>query len=100
MTQLPTNEGNYAIGQWGPIVSSALVIIAAIINQASGWYHRRVKAARQRKEEAQKIDAMPVESPTFELADRAEGQQTGVVKPGLAHVSTLKDMQELMNARR
>ena len=100
--QLPTNEANCAIGQWGPIVSSILVIIASVLNQSLKWYHRRVKIAKQRKEEAEKMNEVSAQGPAqvFELADGAEGQQIGVVKPGLAHVSTLKDMEELMKPKR
>lgn len=32
-SRLPTNEPLFAIGQWGPIVSSLLVVIASIINK-------------------------------------------------------------------
>ena len=102
--ELPVNEANYAIGQWGPIVSSFLVIIATIINQGQKWYHRRVKIAKERKEEAEKINAIPEggKAQVFELANKVEGQQTGVevVKPGLAHVSTLKDMEDLLKTSR
>ena len=31
---LPTNEPPFAVGQWGPIVSSLLIVLAAIINRA------------------------------------------------------------------
>lgn len=96
MAQLPTNEANFAIGQWGPIVSSILVIIASIINQALAWHHQRRRVAEQRKQEAEKMNMQPDIAPTFELAETMEGQQMGVVKPGLAHVTTLKDMEELM----
>ncbi len=102
--ELPVNEANYAIGQWGPIVSSILVIIATLISQSQKWYHRRAKVAKGRKEEAEKINAAPVTGApqAFELADEVEGQQTGVelIKPGLAHVLTLKGMEELLKPNR
>ena len=99
MAGLPVNEANYAIGQWGPLVSSMLVIIAAIINQGMKWHHRRVGTAKMRKEEAEKMNETSGGGVAYELAEEAEGQQMGVVKPGLAHVSTLKDMGELMKSK-
>ena len=100
VTQLPVNEANFAIGQWGPLVSSFLVIIAASINQGTKWYHRRKKIAQQRKEEADRINAASAERPTFELASVVEGQESGVVKPGIVHVTTLRDMEDLMRPKR
>ena len=99
MAGLPVNEANDAIGQWGSLVSSMLVIIAAIINQGMKWYHRRVGTAKMRKEDAEKMNETSGVDVAYELAEEAEGQQMGVVKPGLAHVSTLKDMGELMKSK-
>jgi hypothetical protein len=96
--QLPVNEANFAIGQWGPIVSSVLVIIATIMNRGMIWHHRRKQAAEDRKRENEIRQNTAVGAPTFELADEVEGQQIGVVKPGLMHVATLKDMEELMRS--
>jgi hypothetical protein len=94
--QLPVNEANYAIGQWGPVAASVLVIIASLIRRGQMWYGRRVETAKQRKEEAAKINTEPRHTTveTFELADGTEGQQVGVVKRGIGRVLTLKDTLE------
>ena len=90
-TQIPTNEADYAIGQWGPIVSSVLVVLAAIINRYMEM-RARAKAIKHALEE----DApAAVESSVFELGE-IEEQSVGVVKPSLAHVQTLQDMEEMV----
>lgn len=83
---LPTNEANYAIGQWGPWVSSALVVIAAATNQYIIWLRRRKHRVKEAKE-ASNGDELP---PSVYLV-QAE-LETGVLKPSLAHVPTLQDM--------
>lgn len=83
--ELPTNEANYAIGQWGPWVSSAMVVMAAAVNQYMLWFYRRKKRAK----EAEKPD----EAVSVEIVYHEQGElETGVVRPSLAHVPTLQDM--------
>ena len=85
---LPTNEANYAIGQWGPWVNVALVLIAALMNQYTLWSMRRKQRAKAAKEAEKQEQPLSV----FEVQDQIEEQTTGVVKPGLAHVPTLQDL--------
>ncbi|KIY01486.1 uncharacterized protein Z520_03038 [Fonsecaea multimorphosa CBS 102226] len=90
---LPTNEASMAIGQWGPIVSSVLVLIAACINKGLEIWERR----KQTKE----LDSV-TESVVTVVPDDIEGamadgeQESGVVKPKLAHVQTLREMEDLV----
>lgn len=91
---LPTNEANMAIGQWGPIVNSMLVVIAACINKALEMYEQR----RRTKELDSIVEEVATVSPDVErgmMAGDSE-QEIGVVKPKLAHVQTLQDMEDLM----
>ena len=95
-TELPTNEANFAIGQWGPWVSSSLVIAAAVVNKVLELRDRAKPAKLQRQEET--TSTVEVRSPSFELesVDVEEGQTVGVVKPKLTHVPTLQDMDVLL----
>ena len=92
----PTNESNIAIGQWGPIVNSLLVVIAACINQGLVIWERRKKAKKLQSvvEEIVVADA-DIEAGVLKN-DADSGQEVGVVKPKLAHVQTLQDMEDLM----
>jgi hypothetical protein len=83
---LPTNEANYAIGQWGPWVSSVLVVFAAAVNQYMIWFQRRKKRAKQAKEVERGKQASQT---VYEVQSELE---TGVLRPSLAHVPTLQDM--------
>lgn len=85
---LPTNEANYAIGQWGPWVNVALVLLAAVINQYTLWSRRRKERAKA-AEEAKKQEQS---GSVFEVQAELEDQTTGVVKPSLTHVPTLQDL--------
>lgn len=82
---LPTNEANYAIGQWGPWVSTAMVIIAAAINQWMLWIGRRKQRVKELKEAGQTAPSPAVYEEAGEL-------ETGVVRPSLVHVPTLQDV--------
>ena len=96
-TRLPTNEADYAIGQWGPWVSSALVIVAAVVNKLLELRDRAKRAKAEMKDEAAaELESRPQDA--FELGpfDAEEGQTMGVVKPKLAHVPTLQDMEVLI----
>jgi hypothetical protein len=98
---LPTNEANYAIGQWGAVVNSLLVVIAACINKGEEIWERRQKA--------RKLDSVvqmgvivetDVESAILKSDTDSGRQETGVVKPKLAHVQTLQDMNDLLRRPR
>ncbi len=92
----PTNEANIAIGQWGPIVNSLLVVIAACINQGLVIWERRKKVKKLDSVVEEIVVAdMDIESGVFK-SDADSGQEVGVVKPKLAHVQTLQDMEDLM----
>ena len=92
----PTNEANIAIGQWGPIVNSLLVVIAACINRGLDMWDRRKNAKRlDRVVEEIVVDDTDIES-RISRSDGDSGQEIGVVKPKLAHVQTLQDMDVLM----
>lgn len=95
-TDLPTNEANYAIGQWGPIVSSVLVVIAAVYNRVIEEYERRKHLRKQMAQTQRPSVASSVTVVDFgevELGNTAE-QTTGIVKPNLAHVETLRDLSD------
>lgn len=94
---LPTNEANRAIGQWGPIVASALVVYAAILNRGlEEWDERKRRRKEARDEE--KTEERRTGSAEEVRGDlglgQTDGQESGVVKPGIAHVQTLKDVDE------
>lgn len=88
---LPTNEANVAIGQWGPVVASALVVIAAFMNKGL-----EIRETRQKIKELEGAseDFVPVSD------NVDDGQQTtGVEKPKLVHVQTLQDMKDFVMKR-
>jgi hypothetical protein len=95
---LPTNEQAYAIGQWSPVVSTLLVIIAsAVVKGLEIWENRR------------KIDIPREEWPTHPdlksdtLPDprvMEEGQISGIVVPKLQYAETLRDMEKILDASR
>ena len=92
----PTNEANLAIGQWGPIVSSVLVLIAACINQGLEIWERRKNAKNLNSVVGETVIVeTDVEAGIFK-SDADGGQETGVVKPKLAHVQTLQEMEDLL----
>jgi hypothetical protein len=91
----PTNEANIAIGQWGPIVNSVLVLIAALINKGLEVWERR-KKAKKLDSVIEEIVLADTDVESGILKDDADsGQEVGVVKPKLAHVQTLQDMEDL-----
>ena len=102
-SQLPTNEANFAIGQWGPWVSSALVVFATILNQFMQWhdrYSKRKRAAKEAKEASNRTSDDDSLHRRFEAATELEEQMTGVVKPSLAHVPTLQILEMGKESRR
>ncbi|EXJ70278.1 uncharacterized protein A1O5_06346 [Cladophialophora psammophila CBS 110553] len=90
---LPTNEANMAIGQWGAIVNSVLVLIAACITKGMEIWDRR-KKAKQLDSVVEAVVAVIPEDVESGMAE--EVQEVGVVKPKLAHVQTLQDMEDVM----
>jgi hypothetical protein len=109
MAELPVNEANFAVGQWGPVVGGLLVFLAALVNQSTAWYLKRKKVAKQRKKEAEEMNKRAVgvgsghqmeDIGTIELGGEVEGQTVGVVKPGIAHVTTLRNISEWMKPKR
>ena len=93
----PTNEANIAIGQWGPIVGSLLVLIAAFINKGMEVWERR-KRAKVLESVMQQIVVEDVDIESGVLKSDADSgrQEIGIVKPKLAHVQTLQDMEDPM----
>lgn len=92
---LPTNEAAFAIGQWGPVVSAVLVVIAAIVNKSKDeWAARKkLKVADIPRHSATESTAWDVE-----LGDM-DGQVNGVVKQNL-NQETLRSMGGDMPASR
>lgn len=89
---LPINEQTFAIGQWAPMVSAVLVLIAAAINK---FLH--VREARKGAEDIPRDELPTVAEPSSEVAS-TDGQMTGVVVPELKHQETLKDMETILAA--
>jgi hypothetical protein len=85
---LPVNEANYAIGQWGPIVAAAMVVIATIMNRYIIWSKRRKQSAKAAKEQKFSEDLDSI----YEIQAELEEQSSGIVKPGLVHIPTLQDL--------
>lgn len=86
---LPTNEPPFAIGQWGPIVASLLVVIAAVINRGL-----EIRESRQTAQDIPREDDTIV----FDAAgnDRdIEGQTSGVIQRSLGRQETLTDMGQI-----
>ncbi|ETN37650.1 uncharacterized protein HMPREF1541_07273 [Cyphellophora europaea CBS 101466] len=86
---LPTNEANYAIGQWGPWTASVMVVFATFLNQFLLWNMRRKQRAKAAADEKKR---QKQSENVYEIQERLEEQTTGVVKPGLMHIPTLQDM--------
>jgi hypothetical protein len=92
-SQLPTNEPPFAIGQWGPIVGSLLVVIAAIINRGLEIRESRKNARDIPREDDHEI------SVTQQDPEALEGQTSGVVLRNLGRQETLKEMEEILAKR-
>jgi hypothetical protein len=88
---LPVNETNNAVGQWGPVVNSLLVVIAACMGKLIEM-RQNLKKSKVLEEPEGTATMVP---PDLEQGFMEE-QVTGVVKPKLAHVQTLQDMGDLM----
>ncbi|KAH0840862.1 hypothetical protein FOPE_06355 [Fonsecaea pedrosoi] len=90
---LPANEANMAIGQWGAIVNSVLVLIAACINKGLEIWERRKKTKELDSVVESVVNVVPED---LESGMAESVQEVGVVKPKLAHIQTLEDMEDLM----
>lgn len=55
--QLPTEEGVASVGQWSPVVSAILVVIASIIDRSIEWYgdRKRMNKSQESQEEAHQL---------------------------------------------
>jgi hypothetical protein len=93
-SHLPTNEAPYAIGQWGPVVSSLLVVIAAIINKGLEIRESRKNAADIPREEPNVNMEIQLKQDPGEL----EGQTSGVVIRSIGRQETLQDMDQILSA--
>jgi hypothetical protein len=93
-THLPTNEPPFAFGQWGPIVSSVLIVIATIINKGLEIRERRKNATDIPRDDS------PMVFVAKEGPGELEGQTCGVVPRGICHQETLKDMEQVLASTR
>ncbi|KAI1936925.1 hypothetical protein LOZ66_004434 [Ophidiomyces ophidiicola] len=50
---LPVEEDYSSVGQWSPVVSAALVLIASLINQYVGWFKAQRRAKKQQQQQQQ-----------------------------------------------
>ncbi|EXJ95642.1 hypothetical protein A1O1_00764 [Capronia coronata CBS 617.96] len=94
----PVNESNMAIGQWGPVVNSLLVVIAACINKVLEMYEKRRKINQL---DSVVEEVASISDHSWDDVERGSvgvngEQMTGVVKLNLVHVQTLQDMEDLM----
>ncbi|KAL6244806.1 hypothetical protein RBB50_008334 [Rhinocladiella similis] len=103
----PVNEANMAIGQWGPVISSLLVVFAACVNKGLEWWEERKRRRKEcrRRERAEGEVVVVVEEEEVRVVagkdgdgdggEDEDGQVLGVVKPKMVHVQTLEDMEDL-----
>lgn len=91
----PVNEADVAIGQWGPVVSACLVVIAACVNKGLEWWELRQKRRRESRigDGVGEVEEVRIDSGE-KREEAGDGQTIGVVKPKLAHVQTLRDMED------
>jgi len=98
---LPVNESYRAVGQWAPCVSSALVVAASVFGKWLEVYEDRKRVSKERKEELEG-ESGSGGVVTFNAAERereleqhiGSEQMTGVVKPSLVHVQTLRAAED------
>lgn len=86
---LPTTESPFAIGQWGPIVSSLLIVIAAIINKGL-----EIRESRRNAPDIPREDSLEICAVKEDLED-VEGQTSGIVPRNFGRQETLKDMGQI-----
>ncbi len=89
---LPTNEPLFAIGQWGPIVGSLLIVIAAMINRGLEIREIRNSAPDIPREDSHVVFVAKQDTGDF------EGQTSGVVLRNIGRQETLKDMEQIVAA--
>lgn len=95
----PLNEANKAIGQWGPIVGSLLVVYAACVNRGiEEWEARKARMKERRALDEEIITVVGASGGEVELG-QVNGQSIGVVKPEMKHIQTLKDESDWMRQR-
>ena len=92
----PLNEANRAIGQWGPIVSSMLVVYAACVNRGMEEWEARQKRKKERRELADETEIVVGANGGEVELEQVNGQSIGVVKPSMTHVQTLRDENDWM----
>jgi hypothetical protein len=88
--KLPTNEPPFAIGQWGPIVSALLVVIAAIINRGLEVRENRKAAPDIPREDQHTVFV------TMQDLGELEGQTSGTTLRTMGRQETLKDMEQIV----
>lgn len=93
-SHLPTIEPPFAIGQWGPIVGSLLVVIAAIINRGLEIRESRKNARDIPREDDHELSVMQQDPESL------EGQMSGVIPRNIGRQETLKEMHEILAKRR
>ena len=93
-SRLPINEPPFAIGQWGPIVGAFLIIIASIINKGLEIRETRKNAPDIPREDVHAT--LPRKQDPGEL----EEQTSGIVMRGVGRQETLKDMDQILAARK
>lgn len=93
-THLPTNEAPFAIGQWGPIVSSLLIVIAAVINRGLQIWECR-KNAPDIPREDKDVTFVASQDPGDE-----EGQTSGIILRSVGRQETLKDTDQILAANK
>ena len=91
-SHLPFNELPLAVGQWGPIVSAILIVIASIINKGVEILENRRNASDIPREETQ------VTHPVKHDPGALEGQTSGVVSRSIGRQETLKDLDQMLAA--
>jgi hypothetical protein len=95
----PLNEANKAIGQWGPIIGSLLVVYAACVNRGiEEWEARKERRKERGALDEEVVAVVGVAGGEVELG-QLNGQSVGVVKPGMKHIQTLKDESDWMRQR-
>ncbi|EEP81396.1 predicted protein [Uncinocarpus reesii 1704] len=96
-TELPVEESHGSVGQWSPVVSAVLILIASVINRSIGWWKRRRQLGQ---EPAEGEEAQLVEWPNHQQSPNGPvgyhvPQENGVVMRKLTQQETLRLDPEL-----
>ncbi|NJR31524.1 hypothetical protein HC762_02060 [bacterium] len=89
-SHLPTNEPLSAIGQWGQVVGSVLIVLATILNKGLDIRESRKNSPDIPREEPHE---------TFTMSHHPgdlEGQTTGIVPQSVVRQETLRDMDQVL----